>query len=159
VSTKPVMDTSVHRRTNKRWPEALKREIVAATLVSGASVSVVARQYDVNANQVFAWRHRYRSVPEVAPPPPPPRLLEVRVEPASAGPSPEPMANAANETIEIEVAGTQNHTRLSNLKDKVFGMCHQTGAAFKFRRCWTALVTSFLFLPDALRPPPLRCRR
>ena len=43
VSTKPVMDTSVHRRT-KRWSEALKREIVAATLVPGASVSVAARQ-------------------------------------------------------------------------------------------------------------------
>ena len=45
---------------HKRWPEALKREIVAATLQSGASVSVVARQYDVNANQVFSWRRRYR---------------------------------------------------------------------------------------------------
>jgi transposase len=29
-------------------------------LVPGSSVSVVARRYDVNANQVFAWRHRYR---------------------------------------------------------------------------------------------------
>jgi transposase-like protein len=48
VSTKPVMGTSV-RGPRKRWPEALKREIVAASLVPGASVSVVARQYDVNA--------------------------------------------------------------------------------------------------------------
>lgn len=47
------MDTSGAKRRYKRWPEALKREIVAATLVPGASVSVVARQYDVNANQVF----------------------------------------------------------------------------------------------------------
>jgi transposase len=38
----------------------LKREIVAASLVAGASVSVVARRYDVNANQVFSWRRRYR---------------------------------------------------------------------------------------------------
>jgi transposase-like protein len=47
------------RRRNKRWPAALKREIVAATYLPGSSVSVVARQYDVNANQVFAgagWR-------------------------------------------------------------------------------------------------------
>ena len=49
------VDTSGEkRRRNKRWPEALKREIVAATCLPGASVSVVARQYDVNANQVFA---------------------------------------------------------------------------------------------------------
>ena len=44
------------RRRNKRWPKALKREIVAATYLPGASVSVVARQYDVNANQVCRWR-------------------------------------------------------------------------------------------------------
>ena len=43
------------RRRNKRWPEALKREIVAATYLPGSSVSIVARQYDVNANQVFRW--------------------------------------------------------------------------------------------------------
>ena len=54
------MDTSGAKRRHKRWPEALKREIVAATLAPGASVSVVARQYDVNANQVFSWRRRYR---------------------------------------------------------------------------------------------------
>jgi transposase-like protein len=45
------VDTSgEERRRNKRWPEALKREIVAATHAPGASVSVVARQYDVNAS-------------------------------------------------------------------------------------------------------------
>ena len=42
VSTKAIMDTSGERRRNKRWPEALKREIVAATLKPGASVSVAA---------------------------------------------------------------------------------------------------------------------
>ncbi len=54
------MDTSAGPgRRRRSWPEALKREIVAALLVPGASVSVVARQYDVNANQVFAWRKLY----------------------------------------------------------------------------------------------------
>ena len=33
---------------------------MAATLTPGSSVSLVARRYDVNANQVFAWRRRYR---------------------------------------------------------------------------------------------------
>ena len=37
-----------------------KRRIVEETLVSGASVSVVARRHDVNANQVFSWRGQYR---------------------------------------------------------------------------------------------------
>jgi transposase len=35
---------------------AEKRRIVAETLLPGASVSVVARRHDVNANQVFKWR-------------------------------------------------------------------------------------------------------
>src|SRR3954454_7605311 len=48
------------RQRHRAWPESLKREIVAATLQPGVSVSRVARRYDVNANQVFAWRRRYR---------------------------------------------------------------------------------------------------
>jgi transposase-like protein len=40
----------------RRWPEAVKREIVAASNAPGSSVSIVARRYDVNANQVFKWR-------------------------------------------------------------------------------------------------------
>src|SRR3954453_19354790 len=51
------------RRRHRAWPESLKREIVAATLQPGASVSRVARRYDVNANQVFAWRRGYRGGP------------------------------------------------------------------------------------------------
>jgi transposase len=55
------MGTNKQRRY-RLWPESLKREIVAASLVPGASVSRVARRYDVNANQVFAWRQRYQGV-------------------------------------------------------------------------------------------------
>jgi len=43
-----------------RHTEAEKRRIVEETLVAGASVSVVARRHDVNANQVFNWRQQYR---------------------------------------------------------------------------------------------------
>jgi transposase len=58
VSTCREVDTKqVGRR--RRWPEALKRRIVAETRESGASVSVVARRHDVNANQVFGWCRRY----------------------------------------------------------------------------------------------------
>ena len=37
-----------------------RRQIVEETLKPGASVSVVARAHDVNANQVFYWRKQYR---------------------------------------------------------------------------------------------------
>ena len=62
MSTKLLMGTNGRGgRRYRSWPEALKREIVAASFAPGASVSVVARRYDVNANQVFSWRKRYRA--------------------------------------------------------------------------------------------------
>lgn len=105
MSTKLIMGTRAAGRPRKRWPEALKREIVAASLMPGASVSVVARQYDVNANQVFSWRRHYRETPELPPAAVAPRLIPVTLtaEPDSAGAQQRPPAVA--ETIEIEVAG------------------------------------------------------
>ena len=47
---------SDRRKRRRSWPVTEKRRIVAETLEPGASVSVVARRYDVNANQVFKWR-------------------------------------------------------------------------------------------------------
>ena len=37
-----------------------KRRIVEETLEAGASVARVARRHAINANQVFAWRKKYR---------------------------------------------------------------------------------------------------
>jgi transposase-like protein len=56
VLTKTGYGHKAHGATTQGWPEAMKRGIVTASVVPGASVSVVARQYDVNANQVFTWR-------------------------------------------------------------------------------------------------------
>ncbi len=45
--------------TRRRFSVAQKREMVEATLDGKTSVSVIARQYDVNANQLFRWRKQY----------------------------------------------------------------------------------------------------
>ena len=109
MSTNSFMDTNGKRRTNKRWPESLKREIVAASFVPGASVSIIARRYDVNVNQVFAWRCRFGppiAATPVTSPSPRPRLLEVTLAPE---PAELPLASAARigcDLIEIEVCGT-----------------------------------------------------
>jgi transposase len=101
------MDTSGERRPRKKWPEALKREIVAATFAPGASVSVVARQYDVNANQVFSWRRRYGEggKPPLASPSTcglvPVTITTKREDEGATAPT-----LAASQTIEIEVSGT-----------------------------------------------------
>jgi transposase len=94
-----VDTTSTKRRRNRAWPEALKREIVAASLAPGSSVSVVARRYDVNTNQVFGWRKLYRdSAPPVAAVSGP-MLVPVTVTPDLGADV--PPAPSAADTIEI----------------------------------------------------------
>jgi transposase len=102
VSTKSVMGmTATGRRRNRSWPEALKREIVAASFAPGASVSVVARRYDVNANQVFSWRKRYRDVRPAAAVKAAARLVPVMVTPERDAAAMQP--STAVETIEIDL--------------------------------------------------------
>jgi transposase len=92
------MGTSLReRRRHRSWPEALKREIVAATLVPGSSASVVARQYDVNVNQVFAWRKRYRA--EAREP------SELQLLPVTVTPDQPTVPTPINDVIEIELSG------------------------------------------------------
>lgn len=86
MGTKPAAE-----RRYRCWPEALKQEIVAASLRPGASVATVARHYGVNANQVFAWRQRFRTVS------PSPGLVPVVV----TGSSPA----EADARIEVELPG------------------------------------------------------
>jgi transposase len=94
-----------HRRRNKRWPEAVKREIVAATRLPGSSVSMVARKYDVNANQVFRWRRIAETSSSTGSSSSlPSGLVPVTITPESEGKS--TLAQQAHsDTIEIEVAG------------------------------------------------------
>ncbi len=95
--------TAAGRRRHRSWPEALKREIVAASLAPGASVSLVARQYDVNANQLFSWRKRYREASDQPSGPPAPQLIPVVVR-ADRDAAAE-QAPAMSEKIEIDVSG------------------------------------------------------
>jgi transposase len=97
------MGTNGTGRRNRSWPEALKREIVAASFAPGSSVSVVARHYDVNANQVFGWRKRYRDAPRVLAVASAPQLIPVMVTGERDAVAPQP--STVVETIEIDVAG------------------------------------------------------
>ena len=51
------VDTKEAGAKRRRWSLDLKRQLVAETLEPGSSVSIVARRHDVNANQLFKWRH------------------------------------------------------------------------------------------------------
>jgi len=90
-----IAEPSKRRYRSKRE----RRQIVEETLQPGASVAVIARRHDVNANQVFHWRKLYREgrldVPAVA------QLLPVRVtEVVSSEPPP---ARCATGVIVVEV--------------------------------------------------------
>ena len=52
--------SAVGKQIHRQYSLDLKRQIVEETFAPGASVSVVARCHDVNANLVFAWREKYR---------------------------------------------------------------------------------------------------
>jgi len=104
VSTKLVLGTTATgRRRNRSWPEALKREIVAASYAPGSSVSMVARHYDVNANQVFGWRKRYRDEPRAPAVPSAPQLIPVMITAEQDAVATQPSTVAA--AIEIDLAG------------------------------------------------------
>ncbi|MEQ1867171.1 MAG: transposase [Micropepsaceae bacterium] len=46
-------------RKRRLWSTDEKRLIVAETRKAGASVSIVARRHDVNANMIFTWRREF----------------------------------------------------------------------------------------------------
>jgi transposase len=47
------------RRKRRSWTLEEKRRIVDEILEEGASIALVARRHDLNANQLFTWRRQF----------------------------------------------------------------------------------------------------
>jgi transposase len=103
----------------QRHALSFKQQLVALTLVPGASVARLAREHGVNANQVFTWRKLYREgrlgpaqSSEV-------RLLPVDVAPAAVAESTPPMvdprAQLSSGRLRIECA--QAHLTIEGSPD------------------------------------------
>ena len=79
----------------RRWSEEDQCRILAAAFAPGATVAVVARQYDVATSLIYKWRRGLRAR-EVG-------FAEVVVVPDEPAAAPEPAAPPA--VIELEIAG------------------------------------------------------
>jgi transposase len=82
--------TSVQRR--RRWSASEKRQLVAASLEPGASVSGLAREAGIHASQLYGWRRQLGMQPLTS-------FAPVQVAP-DAGPA----ALVVSGTIEVEFA-------------------------------------------------------
>ena len=58
VSEREGRAASDNARRRRLWSDDEKRRIVAETFAPGASVSIVARRHDLNANMLFTWRRQ-----------------------------------------------------------------------------------------------------
>lgn len=86
------------RRRRRLWSMEDKRRIVAETFEPGASVSMVARRHDLNANMLFTWRREAAAL--VSP------LKAVSFVPATLTPDPVPPASQESSgRMEIALAG------------------------------------------------------
>jgi|Tabmets5t2r1_1033131.scaffolds.fasta_scaffold112605_2 transposase len=67
------------RPGRRKWTSEQKRRIVEETRAPGASVSVVARRYDLNANLLFKWKRHEKTGGLVVPPPEAPEFVPIGV--------------------------------------------------------------------------------
>lgn len=94
------------RRTYRSHTEEFKRAAVEQTLVEGASVSLIAREHNVNTNQLFGWRKLYREGRLGNAPSESITLLPVTVEdePPAVAPTMQPgPSSACSGLIELEI--------------------------------------------------------
>ena len=93
-------DGTAPRRKRRSWTTDEKRRIVEESLGEGASIAEIARQHDLNANQLFTWRRQFGVEPvepkELAP------ILPVTIAPEMATDDPDAVPRGQMEIVLAE---------------------------------------------------------
>ena len=118
MHTKNDQVTRGARRRREHSPE-VKRELVARSLVPGASVSAIALEAGINANLLFTWRRAHVSAlggsAQEPPSATPAVLLPVTLDAARQETVSAPPPGASRQstgTIEIEIGGARVRLRV-----------------------------------------------
>ncbi len=98
------------------WPDAEKIAIVAQALAPGVNVSEIARRHEINPQQLFGWRKRWRAeaeaLIEAQRPCVAPMFAPIVVEETQSAPAAMPAgAIAAAPTIEISMGAVTVRVR------------------------------------------------
>ena len=80
-----VRSTKQVRAVRGRWTAAERAQMVAESLVAGATVQVVAARHGIRPNLLSNWRRKHRAQSTRAPTPSVARFAAVRVAPAGDG--------------------------------------------------------------------------
>jgi len=96
------------------WPDERKIEIVAETLAPGVNISEIARRHEINPQQLFGWRKRFRGEAEgllasgdkcPGHPSFAPVLIEAPAQPQTCPTPPAKADDTGESAIEVTVGG------------------------------------------------------
>lgn len=116
------LGVDVSQTGHRRWPDDLKARIVAETLVPGATVTDVARKYDMRANHLSSWRRMAKDGALVLPASPPEAefapLVVFDVEPPGPLEEPETAASVIEiitGSVAVRLDGTTPAARIAEI--------------------------------------------
>ncbi len=106
-----IMTTEASRRRRRDHSPELKRELVARSLVPGASVAAIALEAGINANLLFTWRRAHLDAMKGTDGTARAVLLPVEVRPAAAPTGASGAVRGPAGAIEVELNGARLRVR------------------------------------------------